>query len=141
MTTGYKIISSKKLIIEYHSGKLTIDDVIELKKKVFNDSNFRTNFNVLMDGRYADFSGDEIAMLKYIQFMNDNKKFIKKRNVAILTSKPKEFVIATLFDINKGNLPINSKVFSTLKASLFWIDLPVEEYNSVKEVLSDLKGN
>ncbi len=141
MITRYKIISSKKLIIEYYCGKLTIDDVIELNKKVFNDSNFRTNFNVLMDGRYADFSGDEIAMLKYIQFMNDNKKFIKKRNVAILTSKPKEFVIATLFDINKGNLPINSKVFSTLKASLFWIDLPVEEYNSVKEVLSDLKRN
>jgi len=135
--TDYIIIHEKKLIIEYFSGKINLNTILELKHKESRDTNYNRNYNIIDDSRNAEFLLNTSDITNYINHIRNNELINGKRNAAYLTKTPNQVVIAALFDVLKKELPINVGIVSTLDAALYKVglfeyDKKMVEYNLEK---------
>nr|WP_321452081.1 hypothetical protein [uncultured Carboxylicivirga sp.] len=119
--TSYIIVPSCHLILEFYSGDVYLKDVLALKYKSASDINYRSDYSVIMDYRYANIKGGAEELDTYIREINTSKTLKGHRFVGVLTSRPNEVVAATLFDLFNRELPIVSKVFSTTHACIGWL--------------------
>lgn len=119
--TSHILFPDCKLIIELYRGNIEVNDILNLKKESSKDSSYHSDFSVIMDFRNANIIGGSQEIYEYSQRIQKMPKILGKRFVAVLTSKPNEVVVATLFDLFNRNLPITSKVFSTQQASIKWL--------------------
>ena len=67
----YIILDNKCLIIESYRGNFNVDDLIEFKKKMGNDTIYNPNFNVIHDFRKAEFLFDIDEISKYAEKKNN----------------------------------------------------------------------
>ncbi|SDW73015.1 hypothetical protein SAMN05444411_10261 [Lutibacter oricola] len=133
----YKILTNQHLIIEVYNGDFYIEDVIALKTKLFQDINYKPDYNIIMDLRNATWNISEEEILEYIQFATKNIKSISNRKIAFLTSKPKEVVIGILFSKLNKKLPVTLDVFSTLGASFSFLNFNDE--TSRTDIINEIK--
>ena len=119
--TSHILFPDCKLVIELYRGNIEVSDILNLKQEASKDSNYHSDFSVIMDFRNATIIGGSQEIYEYSQRIQEMPKVLGKRFVAVLTSKPNEVVVATLFDLFNRNLPITSKVFSTQQASIKWL--------------------
>jgi len=119
--TSHILFPDCRLVIELYRGNIEICDILNLKKKCSEDHNYHSDFSVIMDFRNATIIGRSQEIHEYSQKLQSTPKILGKRFVAVLTSKPNEVVIATLFDLFNRELPITSKVFSTQQATIKWL--------------------
>ncbi|WP_319592100.1 hypothetical protein [uncultured Draconibacterium sp.] len=143
---SYKIIANHKMIIEYYSGMISINDIMLLKDILSGESDFDTTFKILHDFREADFQMDTDDIDKLVNFYVGHK-VSGKRRAAYLTLKPNEVVYTTLFAmLVSKSLPINGKTFTTIKSAIQWLNVNNElEINklldTVKTLPNILSGN
>lgn len=137
--TNFKIVPEKKLIIEYFSGTINLDEIIKLKYLESKNPHFCPDFNIIDDSRDAEFLLNEKDIKLYIKILSNNELFVGKRNAAYLTKTPHQVVIATLFDLLKKELPLNIKIVSTIDAALQWVGI-LREKELVKFYLNVLKA-
>lgn len=137
--TNYFILKERKLIIEYYSGKIYLNDFLKIHEKKSKDKDFNVNFNLLIDFRNAEILLSETDVLALVNFHKNNKKLFGKRKSAHLTQTPDQVLSGMHFDIFNKELPIIIKIFSTLEASLRWLGLEIEDIEIIKSNLDKLK--
>lgn len=136
----YIIINELNLIIEYYSGSISMEDMIQLKKETTEQRTYSPNFDVIMDFRDSTLNIEVAGLSKYVDFANTFDKIVGKRRTGFITSKPNEVVLTTMFGFIKGDLPIDSQTFSTLEALWIWLDKPINQYEIVKQKLEQLRN-
>ena len=132
----YKILALNRLIVQYYSGDITMDDIIYLQKGISDDLNYNSSFDVVIDFRDANLLLKVEDMDKSIDFFKNNPKIHGKRNAAYITNNPNEVVITTIFAELITYIPIQAKVFSTIQASVDWLGI---DHQFLSLVLNDLK--
>jgi hypothetical protein len=124
---SYKIIPELKLILEIFGGKVVLDEFIKLKKKETEDSNYSPDFNFIISLRDLKSDTETLEGIKgYVDFVRENKRIPGNRKTVILTDTPNQVVVATLYESEVRELPMNLKIVSTLKAALQWVGLSAE---------------
>lgn len=128
---NYQIIPDKKLIIEYYSGSITLNDLILFQHTISFNRKYNPNFNIIHDFREASLSLNEADVMEYIQFIKNSSKLCGVRRTAHVTSSPKQVVAITLFNLLKNDLPVNAQVVSTIYAAVNWVGLDPEDKGMV----------
>jgi hypothetical protein len=139
---AYKIIPELKLIIEIFSGKISLDDAIELKRKEVLDRAYNSKFNYIVSINEIESEGRfDYDFSKYIETIKEDNKILGVRKSAIITKTPKQVVAGTLYEIASRELPMNFKIVSSIKAALNWIDISNDFETTVTENIELLKKN
>ena len=138
---AYKILKDRSLIIECYSGKHNVDELIDFKMKVGSDPDYDPNFNIIHDFRNLIFDLEIEEVSKYIQVLNDNKKYVGERRSAMITQTPNQVTASLGFELLKNELPVTVKVCSTLDVALSFIKIPRKEWNEIFDLLNDLQSS
>ncbi|MCU4164653.1 hypothetical protein [Carboxylicivirga caseinilyticus] len=119
--TDYILFPECKLVVELYQGSIYVDDILQLKLRSAQDKNYQPDFSVIMDFRPATIVGGSIEVNEYVTKLKQLPTILGERYVSVLTSKPNEVVVATLFELFNRELPIVSKIFSTQDAAINWL--------------------
>lgn len=136
---SYKIIEESRLIIEFFSGDINIDDIIHLQNIISDELNYNPTFDLVFDTREANILVNEKDMIKYLEFVKNHPKIYGKRKAAYLTSKPNEVVVGTLFSKLINDVPIHANVFSTTEAIVNWLKNKNIDNQLLTSVINTLK--
>jgi hypothetical protein len=118
---SYKILNKERLIVEYHSGDINIDEFINSRKIISSDSEYNADFDLIFDFRDVNMIVSQQDIDKFVVFLKNFNPILGKRKSAYLTSKPHEVVITTLFSMNIKDLSILPHTFSSLEGVVAWI--------------------
>ena len=121
---SYKIFHDKKLILEYYSGEITADDLIHLKEIIFTEENYKFSYDAVLDFRNAILLIDNQGITDLIHFFRSRFSNTATRNVAYLTSRPNEVVIAIQYALKLeqySDLNIIPQIFSSTEAVASWL--------------------
>lgn len=138
--SNFIIIPEKKLIIEYFSGKIELNDILDLKYRESLEKEYDPNYNIIDDSRDAEFLIREKEIEFYVNHLRSHKTFVGSRYASYLTETPNQVVIATLFDLLKKELPINIRIVSTLQAALNWVGVSVNDHSLIERHLENLRN-
>lgn len=123
----YTILEELEFIIEYHEGLLTLESIIDYRMNQMHDPKFNPGFNMLLDMRNVEMTGDPEEVQEYVDFYMKNKNITGNRRVAVLTNTPKQVFYTTLFEQNNDKLMQKTKIFSTQAAALKWLNVNLTE--------------
>jgi hypothetical protein len=138
---NHKIIPEKKLILEYYSGNISVQDLISNKIIISKEKEYSPNYNVIHDFRDAKLLIAEKEGKHFYDFLKNEKNFYKKRRVAHLTQTPDQVATTTQFTLMVGETSVEINTFSTLKAALTWVRLSTEDYDLIGTYLNEIKIN
>ncbi len=140
---SYKIIPDKKLVIEYYSGELDYDDLIEFKKAIIKEPEYDFYFQTIVDLRYCFLKTNPQDFVNWIDFINTNFGNERVRKVAYLTSKPNEVVLTTLFLHQHKQFvkSLSANVFSTIEGVVSWFGHDVISIKELDNILEELKNS
>jgi len=137
--TGYKILPDLSLFLEYYCGQIVLKDLFDLKKKEVADKDYNPTFNAIGDLREAQFSISVPEIIEYSNFVKNTLKVSGKRSTAILTNTPDQVARSSIYQMECKNLPISTKIVSTVQSALEWIGLSVEYADFIEETFKKLK--
>ncbi len=137
--SSYKILVKEKLILEYYSGEIRMDDLLYSKEIISEDKIYNPEFNIIHDFRDANFIMAKEDVDKIQDFFKAHPKIDYERSGAYLTSKPNEVVFATFFSDILKTFKIKTEIFSTVEASLTWISDEKISVAFIQELLEELK--
>ncbi len=138
---SYQIIPDKRLIIEFLSGNIILEDLINLKLRLVEEKDYNPIYNHILDFREANVSLSGNNIDSYISFIENHEKILATRRSAILTLTPAQVAITTLY-IEKGrHLPVNWNIFSTIEAALDWAQQNQLKEEGYEEILSQIRLN
>jgi len=135
----YKILPELALIVEYWNGDYSFEEILELKNIEASDPEWRDSFNVLADDRQTNFRIE--ALIKDNgKYFSVSQKFVKKRKTALLTSLPKQVATSVLMQMHQHpEALVTVEIFSTVNASLQWLQINRNEWNRIDTLLDQLK--
>lgn len=136
----YCILEKESLILEYYCGKFCVDELIDFKRRVGKDEKFNPNFSVLSDIRALEFLFNVEEVKKYVEFLLKNLDHVGNRKTVMVTNTPNQVVTSMGFDMLKGDLPIDFKVYSSLEAAYSFLGLSMKVRESVNHCLLGLKA-
>ncbi|NOR28873.1 MAG: hypothetical protein GQ540_10155 [Lutibacter sp.] len=127
MKLKYKIYPKKKLLVEIISGTFNFTELKTLFEKLSADEQFMQFDKVLTNVAQAKFKISIFEVNEYIKFV---KNMTKEREVkwGIITSKPKATALSMLITFDPF-FRKNTKVFSTLEASIKFLNIDFEKEN------------
>ncbi len=132
----YKIIKGQNILIRCFGGIFSIDDVIQYVKLTSNDDDYSTTMNVLNDLRNAEIRYDDTQLKLLVEFIKNNHSLYGKRKTAFLVQNPEQTVFSMLLDYEKKEDLINMKIFTTLDASLDWLEISKNYTESIEFFLN-----
>ena len=90
---SYKIITKRRIILEYHSGDLIWTDIVDLKKKEYSDPDYNGSFDLIGDIRdcFIKFQSEK-EISEFLGFVENVRTVNSKRKIAILTATPNNVV-------------------------------------------------
>jgi len=138
---NYKIIAEKKVILEYYSGIISVQDLINNKSNIIKEKEYDANYNIIHDFRDAQILISEEEGQHFYDLLKNEIKFHKKRRVAHLTQTPDQVAKTTLFTLLVDTSLFDVNTFSTLKAALTWVRLSIEDYNLIETYLNEIKNS
>lgn len=127
LRSQYRVLQDVVLIIECHEGHLTLDNMIQFRKEQQLDRNFSPELDILMDLRKVEISGDPGEVNDYVNFYKENEHFSGNRRIAVLTDTPNQVFYTTLFEQFSKMLNQRTKIFSTVEASLNWLNVNISK--------------
>ncbi|MBN2167116.1 MAG: STAS/SEC14 domain-containing protein [Marinilabiliaceae bacterium] len=137
---SYKIIPELKLVIEFYSGKIRINDFIELIEKEVKDERFNSKYNTIVSIDQADVDLINFSEAKnWVESVRSFEDYIGRRKFAIVTSSIKQVIISTMFVYEAKILPMQIKVFSSIEAALRWNLINSEEQSPVIKKIEMLR--
>lgn len=139
MKSSYCILKDENLIVEYHEGVTTLQDLIAFRMQQGTDVNFSPTYNLISDIRNLTFDAAPSDIDAFAAFHKQNPNLIGKRKNAVLTETPDQVVLVTMFDSSHIDLLQSIHIVSTISAAISWVrtGLSVATINSI---LDDLKG-
>ena len=136
----YKILSDLHCVVEYYYGKLGLTDLIEYQKSVATDENYNPSFNIISDIRDSEITAKEQEVVTFINFVKKQRP-VAKRQSAVITDTPKQFVVGELYKMHLGTLPMNVTVISTVDAALQWVGITINNKLLIEKTILDLKNS
>jgi hypothetical protein len=139
---SYAIMPHKKLILEYYHGKISMSDLIHFKRRISKEPDHDFCFNTLIDFRDAELVIGKNELDTLLTFFRKEFKVTGTRNVAYLTSTPKEVVLTKLFSLlanEYADLKFNLQTFSTVKAASDWFSSVSLPHETLESTLLELK--
>ena len=136
----YVILENESLIIEYYCGKFYVNDLIDFKKRIGKDKKFKPTYNVISDIRELEFLFKMPEVKQYVDFLVTNQKQVGIRKTTMITDTPNQVITSLSFDILKGTLPINFKVYSSLESAYAFLGLSLSDGELVDSHLIKLKN-
>lgn len=138
----YKVLQEQSLIVEYYRGKITAEDLINIRKIVKDEPNYVELQYAVHDFRDCILEIDEIGLTKMIEFLCANFKKDANRKIAYITSDPTHVVLTTLYTemLNDTGFDVKPKIFSTIEATAKYFNniippnLLVDVINELQEV-------
>ena len=135
----YKLVPNLNLMIEVFCGDIYYTDVLELKAKQIKDPNFNPKYNGLVDVTNANLHLSIEEIETYKKYITTVKGFMGDRKTSIYTKTPNQVMLSTIYITPDSKIPMIFNVFSTLKASLNWIGIPLEHEIRIKEIIANAK--
>lgn len=137
----YRILHEEKLIVEYYSGEIILENLIAYKKILLADPEYSPQYNLLVDLRDATFLLTEYEIKKYLEYTKPVHYLFKKRKSAYLTHTPNQVVFVTFIDYySEVFLPIEVKIFSTTNVAISWLKHSISTFDVLENELIDLKN-
>lgn len=138
MNTHYKILPETELILEYYKGNIYLSDIIEMKSKMVAEKNYNPNYKFIGDLRNADLmlSDEEIANI--VDTAEKREEINTKRQSALLTKTSNQTVKATIYKMSAEKLPIDYKIFPTLKTALEWLNIAFENEMKIERMFFEM---
>jgi hypothetical protein len=137
--TRYRILPKLKLIIEYYNGLIGVEDIKNLELRKNNDIEYDCSFNVIIDMRDAELDLDDNDIVEVSFFMQTNKKSYGERKSTFLTNTPNQVVSPMIYKSQIKSLPMKYEVFSTINASLTYVNIPRIHKKYIEQIISDLR--
>jgi len=140
-TAQYKILPELKIMIEYFSVEMSLDDLISHRKIMIHDIEYNPTYNIITDFRDAYLNGNEDDILSFIEFAKNYPNLAAKRRAAILTETPNQTVISSIYKLKLQDLPFIVKIFSTVSAALNWVGLTLTDKEKIENEIKKMKIN
>jgi hypothetical protein len=135
----YKIIIKDRLIVEYHSGDININDFIESRKIISSAQDYNPDFDLIFDFRDVNMIVNEKDIKRFVSFFKGFNPILGKRRSAYLTEKPKHLVVTTLFPEGIKDSSIRPMTFSTIEALAEWLNKENINKDILTEIIEELK--
>lgn len=136
--SNYRILKELRLIILFHQHSLSIEDLKILRTQAKEDKDFDPSFRILVDIRDVKIDITIKEMKSYGDWMAKNSDLLHNTPKVILTSSPKQVVMASIFNRLKRIKKYNYKIFSNLDNSLRHLDIDVEDYQFVEDEIAKM---
>jgi len=136
---SYIIVKEERLIVEYHSGDINVNDFIHSRKIISSDSEYNPNFDLILDYREANMVVDKNEIDLFVDYFKNHSSIVGVRRSAYLTTDPKQVVVTTLFSSAISDLDVRPKTFSTLKGVVNWIGKKDIDTTKLREIIKELK--
>lgn len=134
----YKILKDIGLIIQFHQNSITLDEMKQLKRDIINDEDFNPSFGFIVDIRKSKVNLSIEELLGYGDWIKENLKLTGLMRLVLLTSTPDHVAKTTLFSLNENISPICYKTFSTIEASIQWLNIDSCNLDYVKNEIDKL---
>jgi len=137
----YKIYSEFKLIVNYYFGEV---GVIDLKKRMLTislDPFFLEEYDIVNDFRDCNLNVHVNDLISYIDYLQNDIKVITKRKSILLTSKPNQVVLTTIFSNKLLYTQMTPLVCSTIEAAIPFLDKKGLDKTTLILMLEELKKN
>jgi len=135
----YKIFSEFKLIINYYFGEV---GVIDLKKRMLAislDPSFSEEYDIVNDLRDCNLNVHVNDLKSYIDYLQNDIKVITKRKSVLLTSKPNQVVLTTIFSKKLLYTQLKPLVCSTIEAAIPFLDKKGLDKITINLMIEELK--
>jgi len=112
---AYKILPDKKLIIEYYSGEITVEDLIFFKNVIRKEPNYNWGWNTILDFRDCVLLIKNNDLKELVDFFKNNFERPESRNLAVLSANPNEVALSILYSflVKDSGLDFETYSFST----------------------------
>lgn len=138
---NYMILPELRLILECCRGKASVEDAIYMKKTEMSDNFYNPDYNIIVDFQEFETLLDSATKEMTTNFYYFLKGFEINSRVAILTSKPHQVVISMILrDLNRSSGGFNIEVFSTVKAAIRFIAIPIENFDLINNKIIELSN-
>ena len=131
----YRIFPELHLWVEHYSGTVSVEEIINQRKRVVEAPNYQAEYNAIADFREAILPFKLSELRKFIELLRENVSMRGNRKVGILTNTPQQVAISELYRLNVGELPMKVEIFSTVEAASRFIG----HGDSIKEVQEILR--
>tara|TARA_R110001583_G_scaffold412_4_gene3882 strand:- start:25584 stop:25922 length:339 start_codon:yes stop_codon:yes gene_type:complete len=104
----FNIIPEKRLIIEYFSGEIAIEDIVKLKLLEIEHQDYNNTFIIFSDFRDGNFTINNDGIPALLNNLKLNNLVMGKHNTSLLTRSPNQVVASTLLthDYASKNAPL-----------------------------------
>jgi hypothetical protein len=133
---NYQIFPELNLIIECYFGNTTVNDIIEQRKSVITDKDYKTHYNTMLDFRESFLNFDINELEDIFDFIKKNV-YLENNKCAFVTSTPDHVVKAHIFKTRCKSLPIHYEIYSTIKHAINYLSVGIDNL-FVDKVLTKL---
>ena len=134
----YSILKDIGLVIQYHQNNITKNKMQQLKSDIINDKDFNPKFGFIVDLRNATINLTEDELLEYGNWVKENVKLTGLMRLVLLTSTPDHVTKTILFTLNENISPLQYRTFSTVEASIKWLNIDNCHLNYVTKEIEKL---
>jgi hypothetical protein len=139
----YKILASSKLIVEYYSGTIIVDDFLSFKDIISKETNYNFFFNTILDLRDSELilTTDDLKKINHYfeKKFNKNINETNIRKVVYLVKTPKQAALSFLYLTSAKKVKMNQMVFSTVDALVKWFNMVSNDEKLVTSTLKQLR--
>ena len=136
----YNIHPELKVMVEYFSGLVNLNSMIDHRKALIKENLYDPGFNSITDFRDANFEAKREDVINYAKFTKSTPSMLGKRKAAILANTPQQNVITRLYTLNTQDLPFIIEIFYTLDAALNWINLTTDDMGIIENTLHEMRN-
>jgi len=135
----YRIIPELNINVEYYSGIINVNDLVEVRQKLNCEKLLNDHFNFFVDLRDAVFDLQTNVVEEFISYVKSDKNLLWKRKTAILSLTPNQTAFSILYMADSGNLPMKIQAFSTMVSALKWVNLSPYDQPLIENVIEEIK--
>ncbi len=135
----YTILREIGLVLQVHRFEITIECFKNIKLEIMKDPRFEREFMFLVDIRdtYGDVSVEETTA--YGKFVAENMATENKVRLSLLTDDPEHVAKGHVFKWMLDSSNLDYEIFTTLEASLNYLNISIKDSNLVKNELDKLR--
>lgn len=117
-----RILPEHRLVIEWISGEVTLEEMIQKTKQLFSDPLYQPDYSGIVDLRGAASRMSKVELYGFAQLINDSEQF-GHSPWAILGDDPMVVALSQIFQQRLNN-PEMIGVFSTVACAADFVQKP-----------------
>lgn len=137
----YKIFSELKLIVNYYFGEVSVSDLKIRMQAISLDSAFSEEYDIVNDFRDCNLNVHVNDLISYIDYLQNEIRVITKRKSVLLTNKPNQVVLTTIFSNKLLNTQLTPLVCSTIDAAIPFLNKKGLDKKTLERMILELKEN